>query len=49
MSLSMQAFHTRLFSTHATQDSLQALLAQLTQLNREQITAMKSNLEWIQW
>jgi hypothetical protein len=49
MSLSMQAFHTRLFSAHAAPGPLQALLAQLTRLNREQIVALKSNLEWIQW
>lgn len=49
MFLSMQAFHTCLFSAYATHDPLQSLLAQLTQLNREQLTALKSNLEWIQW
>jgi hypothetical protein len=49
MPLSMQAFYTRLFSTQDVPDPLQTLLAQLTRLNRNQIPALKSDLEWVPW
>ena len=46
MLLTMQAFHTRLFSEHSL-DAYLAAVARLTQASRAQIAAL--NVEWNAW
>jgi hypothetical protein len=49
MLLTMQAFHTYLFSTPDAYDALHALLARLTRISPAQMVALKSDLEWTPW
>ena len=46
MLLTMQAFHTRLFSEHSL-DAYLAAVARLTRASRAQIVAL--NVEWNTW
>ena len=49
MSLTMQAFHTRLFSAQAPLNTYLACLVELTQTSLAQIRVLKSDLEWFPW